>query len=144
MTATELLNQIRQEIERRIKVYDESIEKYAGKQKSIKAERDSWKWAECKSFLSFLDTLQVDEPKGLDEAAKQCQEELYDGYYSGHQEGYQVAFKAGAEWEKQQMMKDAVVVLVDDLNGDLYNRCIERGFTGEDEVKLIIVMEDSK
>ena len=39
----------------------------------------------------------------LEQAATKCQEELYDGYYSGHIEGYQNAFKAGAEWQKKQV-----------------------------------------
>jgi len=75
MTPQELLAQIRAEIEKRIEEYDVSIEKYAKKEKSIKAERDAWKWAELKSLLRFLDTLAVDAPEGLDEAARNYTED---------------------------------------------------------------------
>lgn len=47
--------------------------------------------------------------------------------------------KAGAEWQKEQMLKDAVEVDVADLNGDIYNYCIEEGLTDEDKVKIVIV-----
>lgn len=105
MNSKELLQAIRQEIERRIKVYDESIEKYAEKQRSIKVERDSWKWAECKSFLSFLDTLQVDEPKDVDEAA----EKFARFYDNGTCDGIaQDCFKAGAEWMAKQGEKSKI------------------------------------
>ena len=52
------------------------------------------------------------------------------------------AFIAGAEWQKSQMTKDAVEVDVDDLNGEIYNNCIEKGMTGEDKVKVIIKKTD--
>jgi len=48
---------IRAEIERRIAEYNKSIERFSTKHKSRNAERDSWKWAECKSLLSFIDSL---------------------------------------------------------------------------------------
>lgn len=55
------------EIERRMEDYNASIEKYYGKEKSIKAERDSWKWAECKWFLNLIASLQQEQPgKELD------------------------------------------------------------------------------
>lgn len=54
------------------------------------------------------------------------------------------AFLAGANWQKEQMLKDAVETDVDDLNGDVFNYCIERGLTTEDKVKIIIVKEDKK
>lgn len=64
------LQAVKAEIERRIREYDKSIEKYSNKQKSMKAERDAWKWAECKSLLSFIESLEkepeVDLEKELD------------------------------------------------------------------------------
>lgn len=47
----------------------------------------------------------------LEQAAIKCQEELYDGYYSGHIEGYQKAFKAGAEWRLEQVKADLKLIL---------------------------------
>ncbi len=52
--------------------------------------------------------------------------------------------KAGAQWQKEQMMKDAVEGEVADLNGDIYNYCIEKGMTDEDKVCIIIIKEDIK
>ena len=47
------------EIERRKKAYDAIIESQPG---SNRAERAAWKWAECKSILSFIDTLEWQKP----------------------------------------------------------------------------------
>lgn len=49
------IEQIRAEIERRMKIYDAIIESQPG---SNRAEKAAWKWAECKSILSFIDTLE--------------------------------------------------------------------------------------
>lgn len=63
MNTNEVLNKLIAEIERRMKDYNASIEKYYNKQKSIKAERDSWKWAECKWFLNLITSLQQEQPE---------------------------------------------------------------------------------
>lgn len=55
---------------------------------------------------------------------------------------YEDAFIAGARWHEQQMMKDAVECEVADLNGEIYNNCIEKGMTDEDKVKIVIVKQD--
>ena len=57
---------------------------------------------------------------------------------------YEEGFTAGLNWQKEKDLKDAVEVDVADLNGDIYNYCIEEGLTDEDKVKIIIVKEDSK
>lgn len=138
MTATELLNQIRQEIKRRIKEYDAIIESQTDAQR---AERDAWKWAECKSLLSFLDTIQVDEPEGLDEAAEKYENERLSDYgYRGEIAG---AFEAGAEWQKAQMMKDAVDGKVFMSFAPSHNQMVmaDVDLPTNTKVKLIIVKE---
>lgn len=60
------LQAVKAEIERRIREYDKSIEKYSNKQKSMKAERDAWKWAECKSLLSFIESLEKEPEVDLE------------------------------------------------------------------------------
>ena len=50
------LEDVRKECEKRINEYNESIEKNA-KQKSLRAERDAWKWAECKSIIKFINSI---------------------------------------------------------------------------------------
>ena len=47
---TDKVSVIRSEIERRIEKYNEYLDKVA-------SERTAWKWAECKSLLSFIDSL---------------------------------------------------------------------------------------
>ena len=56
------------------------------------------------------------------------------------------SFKAGAQWQKEQMMKDAIdtVMVYDDLN-DLVPGIEDlsiNGYTVGDKVKVIIVKED--
>ncbi len=46
-----------------------------------------------------------------------------------------------ANWQKKQMLKNAMEVDVDDLNGEIYNNCIEKGMTGKDKVKIIILKD---
>lgn len=70
-------DQIRTEIERRMKEYDAII---ANQATSMRAERSAWKWAECKSLLSFLDTL-PEQPVGYNRAMLEVKakiDELYD------------------------------------------------------------------
>ena len=63
----------------------------------------------CKEFLSFLDTLEEKSEKpnnheGLDEAA-----EKYANYHPAcFHKPMAESFKAGAEWQKEQMMKDGL------------------------------------
>lgn len=45
----------------------------------------------------------VEEYKSELEAAEKCMEEMYDGYFSGHQEGYMETFLRGIEFAKKQM-----------------------------------------
>ena len=46
-----------------------------------------------------------------------------------------------AEWQKEQMMKDAVVLngTIDELSCGYYNLCVEKGLTSEDDVEIIVV-----
>lgn len=67
------------------------------------------KYEECKDTLNFIDTME-EEPvsEDLEEAVN-----AYIGYApevdeSSSTYGKRQAFKAGAEWQKQQMMKNAV------------------------------------
>ncbi|MBR4757229.1 MAG: hypothetical protein IK084_00315 [Bacteroidaceae bacterium] len=64
------------EIERRMEAYNESIEKYANKEKSMKAERDAWKWAELKSLLSFINSPQQEQGSVAEQFAKIVRENL--------------------------------------------------------------------
>lgn len=46
-----------------------------------------------------------------------------------------------ANWQKEQMMKDAVTarVSIDEFSCGLYNLCVEQGLTSEDDVTLFII-----
>lgn len=61
-----------------------------------------------------------------------------------NQISFEDGFIAGAEWQTRKMMEEAVEAEVADLNGELYNRCVECGLTDLDKVKIIIVKEDKQ
>ena len=52
------------------------------------------------------------------------------------------AFEDGWLCSKGKMLKDAVEGDVADLNGEIYNNCIEKGMTDEDKVKIIIIKDN--
>lgn len=89
-------------------------------------------------------------PSNLDEAAETFNREdaarMWD--YEGKTEGeiVEAAFKAGAEWQKEQMMKEAVAVEVVGEKRDLRlidstQRCLFNAKRG-DWLRIIIVKED--
>lgn len=152
MTQEEMLKAIRAEIERRMKEYDAII---ANQDTSMRAERSAWKWAECKSLLSFIDSLQDEQPsKDLKEAAEEYTQRMLESWRfdSTGCRPPRESFIAGAKWQKEQMLKDAVEGEVHRFGG--------RGFVKEenysalmtyldkfkdgDKVKIIIVKEDER
>jgi len=107
MTNAELLATIRAKIERRIKeLYND---------KYINLDAKACRVSELGFLKRFLDSLSVDAPEGLDEAA----ENLYPNLdvkkgtsFFANEEWSEVknlrcAFKAGAEWAFGQMKEDA-------------------------------------
>lgn len=54
----------------------------------------------------------------LDEAAKDAQEDLYDGFYSGHIAAYQEAFKRGARWMAEQGYSEKTYVYANRFNDE--------------------------
>lgn len=119
MTQTEL---IKQEIERRIKEYDAIIE---SQPESNRAERDAWKWVECRSLLSFLEslekeqdgTLAPDDPATNEEikkmlegrrldmlrqVQKECNRQLQEQYDRGYDDGWKAHEKVIAEYQKKK------------------------------------------
>jgi len=116
MTNKELLQTIHSEIELR-------IQKHTGKYGCDEAAN------ELDDFLSFLDTLQVDESKDVDDAAETKYPERWKKYPNDgiirSEEYYDLnaekrdAFKAGAEWMVNQGETKEGKVLVDMRTGDL-------------------------
>ena len=92
MTATELLNKIRSEIER---LKDEHKEPTFRDDEYESGGVNGYQLALTK-VISFLDTLQVDEPEGLDEAAEKYVETQDLNFLKP--EIVKRIFKAGAEW----------------------------------------------
>lgn len=80
------------------------------------------------------------------EDLEKASEEFARCYDQGTCDGVaQDCFIAGAQWQKKQMMKDAIVLddfCIDDFSCGYYNLCVEQGLTSEDKVKIIIVKED--
>lgn len=100
------IEKIRQEIKRR---YDYENEMYHKKKPD---GRSNDGWAESlaimgvlEELLTFLDTLSEEPDKSLEEAAE---EYIKDGRYLPEAFVVRPAFKAGAKWQKSQMLKDAV------------------------------------
>lgn len=142
---------IRQEIERR---RDFLYERYIKKGKGCIEES---RYDECVEILSFLDTLSEEPDKRLEEAAdKYSNENEYmdvgfcvEPVYIGHKT--EKAFIAGAEWQKEQMIEEAVEGYVDkdhivtegpfyyirSRNLDLPNRLKEG-----DKVRIIVLKEE--
>lgn len=85
------IEKIRQEIERRAELNTTQFKKGLISVETLTA-RDS----QLLGLNTFLDTLSVDAPEGLDEAAKAYEDGL--GYYECMNQWPSVAFKAGAEW----------------------------------------------
>lgn len=103
--------------------------------------------------LAFLDSLQQEQPSfpgDLDEAAeeymKKARKHLFDDSPIGRADD---AFKAGAEWQKEQMLKDAV-------EGEIqmrYSGCLcaktirainEDKFKLGDKVRLIVLKAEEE
>jgi len=135
---------IRKEIERRI----HSIKNCPFITAELGAkEREIGEVMAYKDILSFLSTLESEKPvpNDLEEAAMNyiAPIENEDGLKVINFSGQDIAdaFIAGAKWQKEQMMKDAVEVPLY-LDGDFltvdYN-FKELGYKDGDEVKLIII-----
>lgn len=140
------IEKIRQEIERQIEEeknnLTEETELYYGARQQVRSK-----------LLSFLDTLSEELDKSLEEAAeKYCLGTEMESPYVRRLKCQ--AFIAGAEWQKQKMLKDAFVdsyVVHDgriELGGDPLP-CLNPiillpypQFKPGDKVKVIIVKED--
>lgn len=97
----------------------------------------------------FLDTLSEEPSKSLEEAADKHIRSVVDA--AGHPgwdwttQDIADAFIAGAEWQKSQMLKEAVEVTVQSpLLGPPMVCCIANGCSDGDKVRIIIVKEDEK
>lgn len=139
---------IKVEIERRLKWYEDEIAKYMP---NIVPDYEAKK-EECKNILDVIDSL-PEEPVSEDLLGIAMELEETIGT-SPHSRLTVVEHLVKAtDWQKQQMMKDAVdadvlldyydsedrevdVVMADNVFAD------EHGITDEDKVKIIIVKED--
>lgn len=125
---------------------------------------------ELEGLIDFIDSLPEEKPsEDLEEAAEANTDELWRlcSWQPNWDDLYE-SFIAGAEWMRKKdvedmymsdnrhflkcyeqgkvdmkvaMTKDAVEVDVADLNGEIYNNCIEKGMTDGDKVKIIIVKQ---
>ena len=104
--------------------------------------------SELEELLAFLDSLQQEqqeEPdKSLEEAAEEYSKERAEGHILYD---WVHAFIAGAKWDREQMMKNAVNVTVHLEPGafPVIEIGVDRfGLKVRDKVKVIIVKEDSE
>ena len=108
-------------------------------------------------ILSFLDTLEEPVSNDLEEAAETkyptCWKKYPNDGIVRSEEYFDLnaekrdAFKAGAEWQKRNMMKEAVEGFIFQ-SADYYPKQLIAGYDGElgmgDKVKIIIVKEEEQ
>lgn len=136
---------------------DDKIEKI---KKFVKEEADGWQDTYCYSMrdniLSFLDTLSEEPSKSLEEAAEELADEhgfiknpdCKPAKYSWQavRDVFIEAAKAGAEWQKEQMLKDSVECEVTDIGFNYLDLALfeaERlGLNKGDKVKVIVLKDN--
>ena len=95
-------------------------------------------------FEQFLDTLEEEPDKSLDEAA----ERFARFYDQGTCDGIiQDGFIAGAEWQKEQMLKEAVEGEAEELYNDGESQCtvgVGTYFKPGERVYVLKAMEDEE
>lgn len=96
---------------------------------------------ELKELLSFIDTLEEEPDKSLEEAADKYEYEKGHLYHPSIKE----TFIAGAKWQKAKMMEDAVEGFIFQPE-DSCPKMLVANYNGElkhgDTVRIIIVKED--
>lgn len=105
-------------------------------------------WKMCSKLLAFIDSLPEEHlrdstkmiSEDLKEAAKEYSKRVSDGH---NYRDLTCGFIAGAEWQKEQMLKDAVEgEVVQDLHGKLHvktNAVSDILYQFGDKVKVIIL-----
>ena len=100
----------------------------------------------CSQILSFLDTLEVQEVQEdpvSDELLEKAAVEAFKQIVDLDKNSFFEIFKAGAQWQKQHLMKDAVdgSVCAQRPNGEVIVRTnfIRAGLALMEKVKLIII-----
>lgn len=109
----------------------------------------------CNELLSFLHTIMEESDKNLDEAAEDFAEGEWDGLHDTngnalYTEDYiKYTFIAGAEWQKGQMLKNAVETEVWSYSSDEDLRAIPlfgidkfNNLKDGDKVKVIVLKEE--
>ena len=150
MTNAELLAKIKAEIRRRIKE-NESWKDFH-RSKGGTTNFDDVKIVELQSILSFISTLESEKPtqEGLEEEINRT---YHDGSVTDTSDldhnSYENIARHFAQWQKEQMMKEAIkgeVIIYDGLwqihtpDLDTVLRKMDEG----DKVRIIIVKEDEK
>ena len=128
------IEKIRQEIERLIEMNKTKNGFPAGTICAVRIEA-------YEHLLSFIDTLSEEPDKSLEEAAEEYSKRVSDGH---NFRDLTCGFKAGAEWQKQQMLKDAVESKVFMSFAPGHNQMVmaDVDLPTNTKVKLIIVKED--
>lgn len=100
----------------------------------------------CKQLLSFLDTLSEEPDKSLEEAANEFANQDCVTFISRKK-----GFIAGAEWQKEQMLKDAVEAYVntyESIQGGSYVEFVAdipaSNFKEKDKVRIVVLKEEEE
>lgn len=146
MTDKEKLEAIKAEIERLMYSYNQEAD-IASAEDSIGEKVAAGKYDVCRYLLSLIDSLQ-EEP--VSEDYKKARKEAM--FSINEQKGYsfklQDMFDAGANWQKQQLMKKAIEgIVTTNIDGWInvmtgFIRPEEAGANFGNKVKLIIIKEE--
>jgi hypothetical protein len=134
-TMSNIKDLIRQEIDTR---RQHMVEELMGHEENCEYHRIKGMHDAYVDLLTFLDySLPEEKPsEDLEKAAKEYVKDIPTFKDSCLMKA---AFEDGWLCSKEKMLKDAVEGDVADLNGEIYNNCIEKGMTDEDKVKIIII-----
>lgn len=147
---TDKVQKIREEVER---LYNQSLadeNRQSGRGLERAANVSYGKSRACDELIYFIDSLQ-EEPisEDLEEAIKVCSEKamLHKAYTRSpifSEEDYAKGFVDGKDWQKQQLMKQAIEVQVNPLLGETVVGCKVSGYEVGEKVKIIIIKEGEK
>ena len=132
----EKIEQIKAEIKRKYKSYEKILNENINPFLSFSLVS---RIEECKSVLSFIDSLEKPVSEDLEQAAVEAFKKIVDD----GDNSFLNIFKAGDQWRREKMMKDAVEAVIHPYDGEI---CVDKDllsiYDDCQRVKLIIIKEE--
>lgn len=132
----EKIEQIKAEIKRKYKSYEKILNENINPFLSFSLVS---RIEECKSVLSFIDSLEEPISEDLEQAAVEAFKKIVDD----GDNSFLNIFKAGAQWRREKMMKNTVEAVIHPYDGEIYvNKDLLSSYDDCQRVKLIIIKEE--